>query len=164
MKSRSEPLGPERDLNLHGKAWLALGIGPQRAVPALAPLKVPLSEARLALVTTGGFVPPGGEPFETGKLGDASYREIPSDIDVDTLQIHHPHYDIEIAKADVNTIFPLPLARELVREGHIGDLASTHFSFMGYIPLTRNLEKNAAPRVAGRLKQEEVDAVLLTPA
>ncbi len=164
MRSRPGASGPERDLNLHGKAWLAFGIGPQRDLPALAPLRVPLSEARLALVTTGGFVPPGGEPFDTGKLGDASYREIPADIDVESLQIFHPNYDIKVAREDINTLFPLPLGRELVDEGFVGGLAPTHFSFMGYIPVTRKLEQDSAPQVARRLKQEEVDAVLLTPA
>ena len=153
-----------RGLNLPAKAWLAMGIGPQRGVPAFAPLAKPLSEARLALVTTGGFVPPGGEPFNMGKLGDSSFREIPSAIDTDTLGIHHPHYDIDAARSDINIVFPLPLARELAAEGTVGSLAPTHYSFMGYIPVTRQLEKSYAPQVAARLRQKEVDAVFLAPA
>ena len=56
---------PERDLNVHGKAWLAWAIGPQRPKPILQVLGKPMGEARLALVSTGGFVPPGAEPFKT---------------------------------------------------------------------------------------------------
>ena len=153
----------ERNLNLHGKAWLALGIGPQRARPNLCGQEKPISGSRLALVTTGGFVPPGGEPFKTGKLGDASFREIPVDTEFQRLEIYHPHYDHELPKRDINVLFPIPLCRDLVDEGAIGSLAATHYSFMGYIPLTRKLETVYAPQVVQRLKSEGVDVVLLTP-
>ncbi len=155
---------PERDLNAHGKAWLAWAIGPQRPVPALQVLGKPVGQARLALVTTGGFVPPGAEPFKTGKLGDPTFREIPAEIVPDELAIFHPHFDHEPAKRDINIVFPVPLARELVAEGALGRLADTHYSFMGYVPRTRKLEQIYAPQLAARLKQAEVDAVLLTPA
>ena len=156
--------GSERGLNLHAKAWLAMGIGPQRDTPALASMSKPLSETRLALVTSGGLVPADDEPFDTGKSGDPSFREIPVDVDVASLEIYHPHYDHEPAKRDMNIVFPLPLGRELVDEGVIGGLAKTHYSFMGYVPLTRKLESVYAPQVAGLLERQAVDAVLLTPA
>jgi D-proline reductase (dithiol) PrdB len=154
---------PERNLNLHGKAWLAFAVGPQRDRPSLRRLTKPLSESKLALVTTGGFVPLGGEPFNTGKLGDPTFREIPADVEVDTLGIHHPHYDHDLARRDVNVLFPLPLCRWLADEGVIGELAATHYSFMGYVPLTRRLEGKYAPRLSERLRREGVDALLLTP-
>jgi hypothetical protein len=154
---------PERDLNLHGKAWLAFAIGPQRERPSLHRMEKPLSSSRLALVTTGGFVPQGGKPFKTGKLGDATFREIPVDTDVDRLEIYHPHYDHELPRRDINVLFPIPLCQELVDAGAIGSLAATQYSFMGYIPLTRKLETVYAPRLVERLKNEKVDVVLLTP-
>ncbi len=154
----------EGELNLTGKAWLALGIGPQRERPSLHRLAKPLSQARLALVTTGGFVPPGAPPFSTGKWGDPSYRQIPVDIDLAELEIFHPHYDHRPVKDDVNIIFPLPLCRELVAEGIVGSLAPTHYSFMGYVPLTRTLVGTYAPALAKHLEAEEVDATLLVPA
>jgi hypothetical protein len=154
----------ERDLNLHGKAWLALGIGPQRDRPALARLANPLSEARLALISTGGFVAPGGGAFNTGKFGDPSFREIPRDIDPGSLLIYHPHYDHDIARRDINSLFPVFLCMDLAKDGLIGSVAEINYSFMGYVPLTRTLERTYAPQVAGLLKQRSVDAVLLTPA
>jgi D-proline reductase (dithiol) PrdB len=154
---------PGRDLNLHGKAWLAFGIGSQRDRPSLHRLEKPLSQSRLALVSTGGFVPPGGEPFKTGKLGDPTFREIPLDTNVSELEIHHPHYDHEFPRRDVNVLFPIPLCRELADEGVIGSLADTQYSFMGYVPLTRKLEQTYAPRLAQRLKADAVDVVLLIP-
>jgi D-proline reductase (dithiol) PrdB len=155
---------PESDLNLYGKAWLALGIGPRRDTPALHRLTKPLSQTRLTLVSSGGFVTPGGEPFQTGKRGDPSFRQIPRDQDLAKLEIHHPHYDHEGVKRDLNILFPIPLCQQLVAEGRLGELATTHYSFMGYVPLTRQLEKEFAPRVARRMKQEDVDAALFTPA
>ncbi len=154
----------ERELNLTGKAWLALGIGPQRDRPTLHRLARPLSEARLALVTTGGFVPPGAPPFNTGKFGDSSYREIPVDIDPEKLEIFHPHYDDRPVRRDVNILFPLPLCRQLVAEGIVGSLAPTHYSFMGYVPVTRRLVSDYAPALAQQLEAEDVDAILLVPA
>jgi D-proline reductase (dithiol) PrdB len=155
---------PERDLNLHGKAWLALGIGPQRDAPPFHRSDKPLAQMRLALVTTGGIVPPGGAPFHTGKRGDPSFREVDRDVDPDRLVIHHPHYDHTPVKRDMNVLFPVPLCRQLVSEKKLGGLAETNYSFMGYVPLTRKLERQYAPQLARRLKQQQVDAVLLTPA
>ena len=153
----------ERDLNLHAKAWLAFAIGPQRDRPSLQKLEKPLSGSRLALVTSGGFVPPGGEPFNTGKLGDSTFREIPVDTDLNRLEIYHPHYDHELPRRDINVLFPIPLCRELAEEGAIGSLAATHYSFMGYVPVTRKLETVYAPRLVERLEAEQVDVVLLVP-
>jgi D-proline reductase (dithiol) PrdB len=127
-------------------------------------MKKPVAECRLALVSTGGLVPPDAEPFNTGKLGDPSFREIPTDIATEDLRIFHPHYRHEPVKSDINILFPLPLARELVVERKIGRLADTHYSFMGYVPLTRKLEADYAPQLAERLRREEVEAVLLIPA
>jgi len=155
---------PEAELNLHGKAWLALGIGPQREPSVLKRLSKPLSHVRLALVSTGGFVPPGEQPFNTGRRGDPSFREIRRDQDLGKLEIHHPHYDSAGVRRDLNILFPIPLCQQLVAEGVLGELADTHYSFMGYVPLTRRLEKEFAPQVARRMKQEDVDAALFTPA
>ena len=47
--------------------------------------------------------------------------------------------------------------------GEIGSLAPTHYAFMGYQMNTDEWRERYAPEVAGRLRQEEVDAVFLTP-
>lgn len=151
-------------LNLAAQAWLRFGIGPQRGDPVLSPLARPLSRARVALVTTGGFVPPGEPPFHTGKRGDASFRVIPHGIDPSSLEIHHPHYDHGPVREDVNVLFPYPLLERVAAEGVIGEPAPRHISFMGYVPITRPLEERFAPQVAGLLQEDRVDAALLVPA
>ena len=55
-----------------------------------APLRRPLAESRLALVSSAGFILPGQEPFQVNLSGgDGSFREIPADTDVASLTDTH---------------------------------------------------------------------------
>ena len=58
-------------------------------------------------------------------------------------------------------MFPLDRLNELAAQGAIGSVAATHYSFMGATD-PREME-GAARDVAARLKQDRVDAVLLSP-
>ena len=62
---------------------------------------------------------------------------------------------------DHNVVFPLDRLRELAREGAIGGVADYHYSFMGAAPI-RKLEAKTR-EIARLLKNDRVDAVLLTP-
>ncbi|MCX7860358.1 MAG: glycine/sarcosine/betaine reductase selenoprotein B family protein, partial [Chloroflexus sp.] len=97
--------------------------------------------------------------------GDPSYRRIPADTPVADLTITHDYYDHTDAERDLNILFPLELMRSLAQRGIIGSLADC-YSFMGHIepPHLETLLRQTAPEVATFLKQEQVDAVLLTPA
>lgn len=63
---------------------------------------------------------------------------------------------------DVNIVFPLARFLELVQNGIIGSLADVHYSFMG-AGLPPSAYAGSAAQVAGLLKQDNVDAVFLTP-
>jgi D-proline reductase (dithiol) PrdB len=129
-------------------------------------LEKPLRECRLALVTTGGVHLREQTPFDMrDPRGDASLRVIPATTDHERLSITHDYYDHSDAERDLNILFPLELFRDLARKRKIGALA-TCYSFMGHIepPHVETLLKTTAPQVAGMLRQERVDAVLLTPA
>ena len=133
--------------------------------PPWTPLRVPVSKARFALVTTGGFYVEGQEPYETDgpeNLGDWSFREILKDTPRERLKIAHIHYDLSGPREDPNCVFPLDRFIELEREGIIGGLADTNYSFMGYIQQPDLLSTETAPEVAQRLKADGVNAVLLT--
>ncbi len=131
-----------------------------------APLKRPLREARVALVTTAGLRTPQQQDFDhSSKMGDFTFREIASDIDVQTLIESHRSYAFDRTgiQADVNLAFPLDRLRELERDGAIGLLNHRHFSFMGSIVGPRKLIDHSAPQVARMLREDGVDVALLTP-
>jgi len=121
------------------------------------------ADARVAVVTTGGFHLPDQPGFDCDR-GDPSFRAIPGDVDLGRLAITHTHYDTRDARQDPNILLPLDRLRELVDEGAMGSLAPTHYSLMGYIPQIGALVEETAPAMAEGLRREEVDVLLLTPA
>lgn len=131
-----------------------------------APLHKPLSQCRVALVTTAGLVPPGEAPFdETVKGGDFSYRVIRGDADVRALTEHHRSESFDHAGIleDANLAFPLDRLRELSEGGEIGEVAPRHLSFMGSITAPGRLAARSAPEAAALLVQDQVDVALLVP-
>jgi D-proline reductase (dithiol) PrdB len=134
--------------------------------PPGARLKKPLSEARVAVVTTAAFFRPDQPPFDTSiRGGDYSYRIIPIDTDLSTLNIAHRSdaFDIRGITSDKNLALPLDRLKSLAEDGLIGSVAPRHFSFMGSIAAPGRLIANTAPEVARMLLEDTVDAVLLTP-
>ena len=123
-----------------------------------ATLSIPLSSAKVALVTTGGLYVEGQEPFGRG---DTSYRRIPSDVRKEDIRILHHGYDNGPANQDINCVYPLDRFKEMESEGKIGELSDTGYSFMGMINDTETLINDSAPQVARALKQDGVDAVFL---
>jgi len=129
------------------------------------PLNKPLSDCRLALVTTAGVHLADQNPFDVSATeGDASYRLLPSNTPFNAYRISHTHYDHSEADKDINCVFPVTRVQELVKKGFLGSLAPTNFGFMGFIlkPLLETLKTNAQ-QVARKLLEQGVDAVLLTP-
>jgi D-proline reductase (dithiol) PrdB len=128
-------------------------------------VRTPLAESRIGVVTTGGLyrtavdVPFDGDAPE----GDWSFRSIPSEVPIQTLDIAHAHFAHELAKADMNTIYPLDRLRELQAAGLIGGLADTHFSIMGYCPRAADLAEGAAPAIAAGLREAGADVALVIP-
>lgn len=129
------------------------------------PLRKPLQQARVAMVTTGGVHLASDPPFNIKRrTGDPSYREIPNDISFAQLRLSHVGYNIRKVSEDINCVFPLERLRELSAEGIVGELNQRHFSFMGYIPIVEPLLRETGPQVARKLIADMVDLVLLTPA
>jgi D-proline reductase (dithiol) PrdB len=62
---------------------------------------------------------------------------------------------------DRNVVFPLDRLNELAADGTIGAVAGTHYSFMGATDPVQM--EPYAREVAGRLKSDAVDAVILSP-
>jgi len=131
-----------------------------------APLKKPLNQCRLALVSTAGFVLPGQMPFDKSiRGGDHSFREIPDATDVSKLIESHRSESFDHAgiNADPNLGFPIDRARELAKRGRIGSLNRRQLSFMGSITAPGRLIQETAPAAARLLVEDAVDLALLVP-
>ena len=120
----------------------------------------PLSQRRVAIVSSAGLVRRGEEPFR-GR--DADFRVIPGDVTPEQLLVSHIsiNFDRTGFQEDRNVVFPLDRLNELAAEGVIGSVAATHYAFMGATDPVQM--EPYAREVAGRLKQDQVDAVILTP-
>jgi D-proline reductase (dithiol) PrdB len=131
-----------------------------------AVLEKPLSQSRIAVVTTAAFFRPEQAPFDPSiRGGDCSFREISLETNLDTLQIAHKSdaFDHSGIERDKNLALPLDRLRELKAEGCIGEVASRHYSFMGSISAPARLVSVTAAEIARRLAEDGVDGILLTP-
>ncbi len=119
-----------------------------------------LRERRVAIITTSGVHVRGDRPFPPGA---ADYRVIPGDTPHGELLMSHSsvNFDRSGFQEDVNVVFPLDRLCELQAEGVVGSVSDFHYSFMGAAPI-RALEAKAQ-ELAGLLKKDRVDAVLLSP-
>jgi len=135
-------------------------------IPWVKPAK-PLRHSKLALVTTAGIHHQDQPAFDMSDSdGDPSSRALNGESLFDTFQVTHDYYDHTDARKDPNIIFPLDRLRELVDEKILGSLAQTHYSFMGHIDGRHiaTLVEKSAKEIANKLKADQVDLVLLTPA
>ena len=131
-----------------------------------APLRRPLSEANVAIVSTAGLVMPSQTRFDDAtRGGDSSWREIPGDADVASLVDSHrsASFDHTGVQADPGLAFPVRAMQELVERGVIGRVNHRHFSMMGSITAPGRMTRESAPAVADALVADGVDAVLLVP-
>jgi D-proline reductase (dithiol) PrdB len=151
--------------------YLALGYGnPYRwahcvEVP-FATLTKPLGQCRVALVTTAAPYQPGkgdqgpGAPYNGGAK---FYRVYSGDTAVDhDLRISHIGYDrIHTTATDSGTWFPLPALRRAAA-GRIGAVAP-RFHGMPTNRSHRTTLDEDCPELLARVREDEVDAVVLVP-
>ncbi len=130
------------------------------------PLRQPLSQCRLALVSSAGFVLPNQPPFDDSiKGGDPSFREIPADADATTLHDTHRSESFDHAglRQDPNLAFPLDRVRELAAAGRIGSVNRRHLSCMGSLTAPGRFVRDSVPQAASWLTEDGVDVALLVP-
>ncbi len=122
----------------------------------------PLAKRRVAIVTTAGIHRAGDDPYADG-AASSDYRVIPGNVNAADLVMSHlsSNFDRTGFQQDANVVFPIDRLRELGAGGVIGSVADFHYAFMGAARLP-GLEPKAR-QVAGMLKRDAVDAVLLTP-
>jgi D-proline reductase (dithiol) PrdB len=144
----------------------------------IATLAKPLSECRVALLTSSGHFVDGDDPEPFGEIGmtqaqaeariidfirDApTLSSIPVDTRPDQLRVRHGGYPIAAAAEDHQVVLPIGHLRAIADEGAIGELAPTAYSFVGATSQAR-LRKEFAPTWAEQFREDGVDAVLLVP-
>ena len=148
------------------RAWM--GREPQRP-PVWTPLNKPLSESRLAIVSSAGVARRDDEPFDAeGERrdpwwGDPGFRRIPAGTRADDVRLWHLHIDTRPGEQDLDSVLPLRRAAELADEGFLGDVAATHYSFMGYLLRPETFLETSVPAMIEGMRSEEVDVALLVP-
>ena len=142
---------------------------PRREPIPFTKLVKPIAQCTLAAITTGGVHLKDDRPFDVEReerepnWGDPSYRVLPLDVETDQISIAHLHYNEDDALADIDVVLPVPLMRGLVAEGVIGRLTPRHYSFMGFQLDAKELLDRYLPEVIESLREDDADAVILTP-
>jgi len=121
----------------------------------------PLSERRLAIITTAGLHTRNDRPFQIDP--NDFYRVIPGDVQANDLVMSHlaASFDRSGFQRDWNVVFPLDRLREMEAEGTIGSLADFHYS-VSAVHKPEEFQVCSA-EIAGFLKKDNVNAVLLLP-
>ena len=143
------------------RAYAATLPVPEFETTAFTPLRKPLSEARVAIVTSAAMHRPDDERFSEG---DTGFRALDRS-DRDLVMGHwSPNFDHTGFQLDLNVVYPIDRLEELATDGVIGDVAPRHFAFAGNQPDTvAELRLDSGPACAAELTADAVDVVLLTP-
>jgi D-proline reductase (dithiol) PrdB len=128
--------------------------------PVWTPVTKPLKEMTIALATAAGVHLKSDKRFNLA--GDFTYRLIPGDAPTSEMMVSHGGYDNGDVNKDINCMFPLDRLRELAAEGFIKAVAPTHVGFMGGGGNQDKFKNETGPAIAKILKDEGVDAVVLT--
>ena len=143
---------------------------PSHAEIPWAPVRKPLSESKVALLTTAGISMKDDTPFDmeyerqNPTRGDSSFRRLRKDATANDIVANHLHIDTGYIERDLNVALPLARLDELVAAGEVGASAENHYSIMGFQGNdSSTLVKESAPAIAAGLVSEEVDLFLLAP-
>ncbi len=128
--------------------------------PVWTPVTKPLSEMVIALATAAGVHVKTDKRFNLA--GDTGFRKVPGDVNSDDLMVSHGGYDNSDVNKDINCMFPIDRIRELAKEGYIKGVAPTHIGFMGGGGNVKVFTEETGPEIGRILKEEGVDAVLMT--
>jgi len=131
------------------------------------PLRKPLAQSRVAIVTTAApFDPARGDQGPGAKYnGSAKFYQV---YDGDTSQDHdlrisHIAYDrVHTSADDSGTWFPLPALRQLAAAGRIGEVAPRFYG----APTNRSHRvtmETDAPDILARCRADKVDVAVLVP-
>ena len=132
------------------------------------PLKKPLSESRVALVTTASFVllDETGNPLEEPVFIGTKEQEVftaPSNWPTDRiLSTSEDHDRYQTDMKDVDAFFPTTRMQEFLKEGTFGSLSSDYYRTPPNYSHRKTTEVDG-PEILRRCREDNVDVALLTP-
>jgi hypothetical protein len=142
------------------------------------PLRAPLSQLRMGLISSSGHFVEGEDPKPFGvenmtqqeaeaRIMDFIKSEpqlsvIPMNIPTDKLHVRHGGYDIRGSQVDPNVTLPLDRLHELQSQGIIGELAPNAYSFVGASSQLR-LRNQTGPEWVKLFQEQKIEALLLVP-
>jgi D-proline reductase (dithiol) PrdB len=153
------------------RAWISKDIPDQPFSGKIpwTPFEKSISATTFALMTSAGISMKSEPLFDMERekteptWGDPSYRKIPKTATERDIEVNHLHVNTAYIEQDINVMLPLARFQEFEQEGLIGKLAQTCYSYYGYQLDPTVLLNETMPQVADRMRQEKVEAVLLTP-
>lgn len=131
------------------------------------PLKKPLSECRVALVTTASFVllDEAGNPLEEPMFIGTRELEVstaPSDWPVDRiLSTSEDHDRYQTDMKDVDAFFPTTRMQEFLKDGIFGSLGSQYYRTPPNYSQRKTTEVDG-PEILRLCKADNIEAALLT--
>ena len=132
------------------------------------PLKKPLSESRVTLVTTASFVllDEAGKSLEQPRMIGTNELEVftaPSDWPADRiLSTSEDHDRYQTDMKDVQAFFPTTQMKEFLREGTFGSLSRNYYRTPPNYSHRKTTEVDG-PEILRRCREDNVDVALLTP-
>ena len=124
------------------------------------PVTKELKDMTVALATAAGVH--HKEQTRFNLAGDFTWRKVLNEWPSSELMVSHGGYDNSDVNKDINCMFPIDRLNELAAEGFIGSVAPFHAGFMGGGGNQEKFKNETGPAVAAMLKEEGVDAVILT--
>ena len=129
------------------------------------PMRRALPMLNLALISSAGAYIDGTQAFDTeARDGDASFREIPIEVEAADLQYAARGYDPAAVREDMSAQIPVERLQEYEANNVIGKLNNVWWSLNGFIPNARLVAESLAPQLADRLTRYEVQAAILIPS
>ena len=128
--------------------------------PVWAPVTKPLKDMVIAIATAAGVHHKDDKRFNLA--GDFTFRVIKDTMPSSELMVSHGGYDNGDVNKDINCMFPIDRLHELAKDGVTKGVAPVHFGFMGGGGNQEKFKNETGPEIARQLKEEGVDAVILT--
>lgn len=134
---------------------------PVFAPPALSPLRQPIEESTIGLLTSCGAQLVDDLPM--AETNDLSYRLLHRSVPLSKLRISHMTPSRKWALEDLNVAYPRDRLIELEERRVFKRLAPNAISMVGSITLYTELLNDVAPLIKAEFDRQEVDLALILP-